>query len=435
MKIVIHTLGCKVNQYESDALSLALEERGHDVSSKLERADVYIINTCAVTNEAEKKSRQTIAKVEKLNPNAKIFICGCASQKDSSKFKDLKNVIFISGVANKLKMTELIEKELAKNEFNKTVRTSQIKKSDAKIEIDVLPTEYNDNYIAKPSKTRSFIKIQDGCNNFCSYCIIPYLRGRSRSRNVIEILNEIEILKGVVKEVVLTGIDISDYRIDGELALGKLLTMLADNDIRIRLGSLEQGVITDEFLNALSGIKNLCPHFHLSLQSGSQSVLKRMNRHYTPEQFLRSVKKLRKFYVNPAITTDVIVGFPEETEQEFNETVKFIKKVKFAALHIFPFSKREGTVAARFKDLNGEIKKKRASILEKLNDKLQADYIRKSRKTLHSVLIEEKEGEYFIGHSENYIKCYIKADNLQPNIFVTVKLLKKYVDGVLAKKV
>lgn len=422
MKIVIYTLGCKVNQYESDSIQLALENRGFEVSNKLEKADIFIVNTCAVTNEAERKSRQVIAKFEKLNPNAQIFVCGCASEKDSNKFKDLKNVTFISGVANKVKIADELEKSLILKPNKKS-----------KVDIEEISDEYCDNYFSKPTKTRAFVKIQDGCNNFCSYCIIPYLRGRSRSRNIIDILNEIQNFGSDVKEVVLTGIDISDYKIDGELALARLLNELSNYNIRIRLGSLEQGLITDGFIDELRKIKNLCPHFHLSLQSGSDSVLKRMNRHYNKKDFLKSIKKLRKIFVNPAITTDIIVGFPGETEKEFKETCKFIKKAKFSALHIFPYSKREGTVAARFKDLDGKLKKQRVAILEKINNKLKTDYIKKSKKTLHSVLIEEKEGDYFIGHSENYIKCYIKNEKLLPNSFVNVKIKKKYLDGALAE--
>ena len=418
MKVSIHTLGCKVNQYESDSIGFALSKNGCEVFYDLVFADVYIINTCAVTNEAEKKSRQVVSKIKKINPNAKIFVCGCASQKEPKNFLKSKNVVFVSGVANKLKIVDLISKE-----------------ENLGVDVDNLPTEYNENYISKPSKTRAYIKIQDGCNNFCSYCIIPYLRERSRSRNVVDILNEIKRLEKDVKEIVLTGINLSDYKIDGKLALGKLITMLSDYNLRIRLGSLEQGIVSKEFLDVISNSNNLCPHFHLSLQSGSESVLKRMNRHYTPDEFYNTVCSLREIFVNPSITTDVIVGFPGETEEEFKQTVEFIKKVKFSALHVFPYSRREGTVAARMKDMNGEIKKKRVMILEKLNDKLQKDYIKLSKKTPHSVLIEEKQGQFYVGHSENYIKCYIKAKNLMTNSFVNVKIKKKYVDGALAKVV
>lgn len=415
MKVCIITLGCKVNQYESDALANSLEKLGYEVCSKLEEADFFIVNTCAVTNEAEKKSRQTIAKIKKVSPKAKIYVCGCASEHNANKFAEIEGVKFISGVSNKLKIIQHIEKASRK-----------------KIEVDKIGDEYEDNLIAKKTKTRAYVKIQDGCNNFCSYCLIPYLRGRSRSRNIISIMNEIDALKDDVKEVVLTGIDISTYKIDGKPALHELLNLLADYPLRIRLGSLEQASVSDEFLIAAEEMKNLCPHFHLSLQSGSNSVLKRMNRHYTTKQFDQTVKKLRKIYRDPAITTDIIVGFPGETEKEFKQTLKFAKKIGFSQIHIFPYSLREGTVAAKMPQVDGKIKRERVLKLEQLNEKLKEKYINKCRKGYHSVLIEEKVDDFFVGHSENYIKCYIAAENLLPNTFVNVKIVKKFRDGAIA---
>ena len=415
MKVCIITLGCKVNQYESDALANSLEKLGYEVCSKLEDANFFVVNTCAVTNEAERKSRQMIAKIKKLSPKAKIYVCGCASQHNANKFAEIEGVKFVSGVSNKLKIIQYIEKASRK-----------------KIEVDNIGEEYEDNLIAKKTKTRAFIKIQDGCNNFCSYCLIPYLRGRSRSRNIISIMNEIDALKNDVKEIVLTGIDISTYKIDGKSALHELLKLLADYPLRIRLGSLEQGIVSEEFLQVAEQMKNLCPHFHLSLQSGSNTVLKRMNRHYTTKQFEQTVKKLRKIYLNPAITTDIIVGFPGETDKEFKETLKFAKKVGFSQIHIFPYSLREGTVAAKMKQIDGQVKRKRVEELEQLNEKLKEKYIKKCRKGYHSVLIEEKVDDFYVGHSENYIKCYIAAENLLPNTFVNVKILKKFRDGALA---
>lgn len=415
MKVCIITLGCKVNQYESDALANSLEKLGYEVCSKLEEADFFVVNTCAVTNEAEKKSRQTIAKIKKVSPKAKIYVCGCASEHNANKFAEIEGVKFISGVSNKLKIIQHIEKTSRK-----------------KIEVDKIGEEYEDNLIAKKTKTRAYVKIQDGCNNFCSYCLIPYLRGRSRSRNIISIMNEIDALKDDVKEVVLTGIDISTYKIDGKPALHELLNLLADYPLRIRLGSLEQASVSDEFLIAAEEMKNLCPHFHLSLQSGSNSVLKRMNRHYTTKQFEQTVKKLRKIYRDPAITTDIIVGFPGETEKEFKQTLKFAKKIGFSQIHIFPYSLREGTVAAKMPQVDGKIKRERVLKLEQLNEKLKEKYINKCRKGYHSVLIEEKVDDFFVGHSENYIKCYITAENLLPNTFVNVKIVKKFRDGAIA---
>lgn len=415
VKVCLLTLGCKVNQYESDSLANALENLGYNVSSKLEEADFFVVNTCAVTNEAERKSRQTIAKIKKICPKAKIFVCGCASEHNSTNFEKIEGVKYVSGAAGKLKIVERIQK-LSKK----------------KVEISALPLEYEDNLFAKQTKTRAYIKIQDGCNRFCSYCLIPYVRGRSRSRNIVSIINEIDSLKENVKEIVLTGIDISSFKIDDEPALTKLLMLLKDYPLRIRLSSIEQSVINKDFIETIESMPNLCPHFHLSLQSGCDSVLKRMNRRYNTKEFLKKIKLLRKVYRNPAITTDIIVGFPEETEKEFKQTIKFVKKAKFSQMHIFPYSLRDGTLAARLKQVDPSVKKKRAETLEKINKKLKEKYIKQSRAGYHSVLIEEMDNDYYIGHSENYIKCYIVGDGLEVNSFVNVKILKSYKDGAIA---
>ena len=411
MKIVVYTLGCKVNQYESESLMFVLNQSGHEVFSHLTYADLYIINTCAVTNEAEKKSRQTIAKCKAFNPNAKIIVCGCASEKNAKQFRGIQNVTYITGVANKLDIA-----------FNLNNNTTQIYKH---------TDEYDENYKSVPTKTRAYVKIQDGCNNFCSYCIIPYLRGRSRSRNIISILNEINQLSKTVKEIVITGIDVSDYKIDNKKSLNVLIEKLKPyKNIRFRLSSLEQGVIDQSLINAFKDV-NICPHFHLSLQSGCNSVLKRMNRKYRTNDYLKTVKLLRKNFDNPNISTDIIVGFPEETEEEFKKTYKFAKKVGFANIHIFPYSKRSGTVAERYKQVDGIVKKRRVKKLEKLNKKLNKKYIKKSKHGYHIVLIEENEDGFYIGHSENYIKCYI-PEKVEINSFVTVKIEKPYKDGAIA---
>ena len=412
MRIVVYTLGCKVNQYESESMMSMLERMGHTVFSHLEVADVYIINTCAVTNEAEKKSRQTIAKCKALNPNAKIMICGCASEKNANQFENIDGVTFVKGVANKQEMV---------NSLNENG-----------IKIDKNPLEYDDTYVAMPTKTRAYIKIQDGCNNFCSYCIIPYLRGRSRSRNIVSILNEVDKLSKQVKEIIITGIDVSDYKIDGEKALPFLLEKLEPyQDIRFRLSSLEQGIADQKLMDACKKI-NMCPHFHLSLQSGCDTVLKRMNRKYLTKDYLKTVKLIRKNFENPNISTDIIVGFPGETDKEFKKTYNFAKKVKFANIHIFPYSLRSGTVAEKMPQIDGNIKKMRVKKLEKLNEKLNKAYIKKSKKQILTVLIEEKVDDYFVGHTENYIKCYIK-DNVDIDSFVEVKIEEPYKDGAIAK--
>ncbi len=411
MKVVVYTLGCKVNQYESDGLIYSLKSMGHEVSNEIVPADVYILNSCAVTNEAEKKSRQTIAKFKACNPNAKIYVCGCASQKNAKQFEEISGVVLVKGTANKISLID---------EFDKSG-----------VELDQLPLTYNEEYYVEPTKVRAHIKIQDGCNNFCSYCIIPYLRGRSRSRDLVSIIKEVDELSKHVKEIVITGIDITDYKIDGERAFGKLVEQLQPyKNVRFRLGSLEQGLIDEAFLVEMKKA-NICPHFHLSLQSGSDTVLKRMNRKYTTKQFMDSVKLIKKHFKNPCLTTDVIVGFPGETDKEFDETLKFVQKVGFYNIHIFPYSKRSGTLAEKMPQVDGNIKRERAKQLALVNEKLNKKYIGKTSHTPHTVLVEEFDGEYYIGHTENYIKCYIKQP-CKIGEFVKVKITKQFKDGALA---
>lgn len=422
MKIAVMTLGCKVNKYESDSLIKKLEEKGYDTTDKLEFADVFVINTCAVTGEAEKKSRQMIARCKKFNENAKIFVCGCASQHNSKQFLD-KDVEVVMGVSGKAKIIEFIENS-AKN-TEKTPQKHEI--------IEILPEIYQDDLFAKQSRTRAYIKIQDGCNNFCSYCIIPYLRGRSRSRDLDSIINEAKMLGDDIKEIVLTGINVTDYKINGQAGLLTLLQNLDGLGKRLRLSSMEETLVGEEFIAGLSKLKNFCPHFHLSLQSGSDSVLKRMNRHYTAEEFKKSVNLIRKYFPLAGITTDVIVGFPNESDEEFEETYKFIEEIKFSQLHIFKYSMREGTVASKiYKDLAPEIKQTRLDRLENLGEKLKKEFLSLNKNV--EVLIEEKEGEHYVGYSKNYIKCYLNSQNDEVNKIVCGQILENYKDGVIIKK-
>ncbi|MBQ8908720.1 MAG: tRNA (N(6)-L-threonylcarbamoyladenosine(37)-C(2))-methylthiotransferase MtaB [Clostridia bacterium] len=424
MKISVVTLGCKVNKYESDALIENLVLKGYDAFDRLEPADVFVINTCAVTGEAEKKSRQMVARCRKLNEDAKIFVCGCASQNNTKQFLD-KDVEYVSGVAAKIEIAEIID-FYAKKQGKLPKRVENLAK---------LPKIYEDDMLAKQSRIRAYIKIQDGCNNFCSYCIIPYLRGRSRSRGIFSVINEAAQLSEDIKEIVLTGINVTDYKVDGQPALLTLLQQLDGLGKRIRLGSVEDSLVSEEFVKGLAQLSNFCPHFHLSLQSGCDSVLKRMNRHYTTNQFAQSVAIIRKYFPLAGITTDVIVGFCEESEEEFMQTCKFVKDVKFSQLHIFPYSKREGTVAAKlYKDLSGEIKSQRVQALEKIGAKLKTNFIKKNKRA--SVLIEEKEGDYFVGYSENYIRCYLPAKDVKEdptNRVLNVKIKKCFKDGAIVK--
>lgn len=409
MKVAVLTLGCKVNKYESDALIFELKSRGIDATDNLEEADAYIINTCAVTNEAERKSRQMIERARKFNPNAEIYVMGCASQNRPVQFED-RNVKMIIGTAGKKKIVDEL--------------------SHSGTHLFELPTAYEDDLFSAQSLTRAFIKIQDGCDHFCSYCIIPYLRGRSRSRSLESIVSEVEKLPDDVKEIVLVGIDVSDFKIDGKKGLGKLLQTLDKYGKRLRLSSMEDSLIDEEFLKVLSTLKNFCPHFHLSLQSGCDNVLKKMNRHYTTDEFVGSVALIRKYFPLAGITTDIIVGFPTETEEDFEETLKFVERVKFSQLHIFPYSKRDGTAASKlYKDLSGKVKNERVKRLEELGDRLKTEFLRENK--TGKVLIEAKNRDYFDGYTENYIKCYVSGD-LKVGEIVDVQIEKPFKDGVLA---
>lgn len=412
MKIAVVTLGCKVNKYESDALVFELKKRGYETTDKLEFADAYVVNSCAVTNEAEKKSRQMLERVRKLNPNAKIYVMGCASQNNPEKFVE-KGAQFVVGTANKQKILDDLE----------NIGTH----------IYDFPKQYEEDLFSAQSLSRAYIKIQDGCNNFCTYCLIPYLRGRSRSRSLESIVDEVSKLPENVKEVVLVGIDVSDFQIDGKKALGTLLKSLDGFGKRLRLSSMEDNLISDEFLKILASLKNFCPHFHLSLQSGCDNVLKKMNRKYTTAQFEESVNKIRKYFPNAGITTDIIVGFPTETDEDFETTMKFVEKIKFSQLHIFPYSKRNGTAASKlYKDLSGNIKTQRLKRLEELGKKLGLDFINQNK--TGKVLIEEFADGYFEGYTENYIKCFLQGD-FEVGDIVDVKIIKPFKNGALCEKI
>lgn len=424
MKVVIITLGCKVNQYESDALAEVLIKKGCSVSSEFEFADVYVLNTCAVTNEAERKSRQMISKFNRLNPNAKIFVCGCASQNNFKQFKELKNVQLIKGNASKLKLIENLDALKSEN-------------------IEDLPHIYEPMSISNSKNRRAFVKIQDGCNRFCSYCIIPYVRGRSRSRDIQSIKGEIEILiKNNVKEIVLTGIDISDYKINEEPGIIKLINELEKFNVRIRISSVEVGLISDEFLESLKNLQNFCPHFHLSMQSGSDGVLKRMNRGYSVNDFLIAVEKIKKYFPDCAITTDIIVGFPGETESEFNQTLETVEKIGFAFMHIFPFSRRSGTAVDKILNLKNnkdyflvgsDIIKQRSQKLRKINKEMFENFNKQQIGKTCEVIIEELVDGFYVGHSKIFTKVYINKEN-QPDLINEVKNVKLksiFKDGVL----
>ncbi len=402
MKACVFTLGCKLNEVESASLMRGLEERGYEVTDELGYADLYLLNTCAVTAEAERKSRQAVARMRKYNPNAPVVVCGCASEQNAEAFLEKEGVVLVLGAQNKGKVLNVLQNRGIFRE------TEQV--------FCELPSP-------KQTKTRAFLRIQDGCNRFCSYCLIPYLRGRTRSRSAESVLREAENCGA--REIVLTGIDVSSYR-DGDIGLGELLLLLKDVPARIRLGSLEEGIVDEKFLLQMREAGNVAPHFHLSLQSGSSAVLKAMNRRYTREEYLACCKKIYEFFPDAAITTDIIVGFPTETEEDFKESLSIIGEAGFARVHCFPFSSRPGTAAAKKKDLSASVKKERMARITEAAKRAEIAYVSRFLGTERTVLFEE-EG----GYSENYIRIY--ANGAKEGTLARVKLVNLYRDGAFAE--
>lgn len=416
-KVCVFTLGCKVNQYDSDAMLAVFEHAGFEICEGLEYADVYVINSCAVTAEAEKKSRQSVARILKINPDARIYVCGCASQNNFSQFAK-NNVEYISGTDGKLGFARKIVNQYVNDEqFDKIVPDR----------FDI-SKEFEDNDGVVNLRTRHFIKVQDGCNNFCSYCLVPYVRGRSRSRAVDSVVRELEMVKNVAKEVVVTGINLSAYGKDIDTSLANLMIALSKFDFSVRLGSLEVGVITKEFLDATTKIKRFCPHFHLSLQSGDDTVLKQMNRKYNCAQYFDAVQLIRKYYPSAAITTDIIVGFPTETEEQFENSMAFARKVGFSDIHVFPYSSRRGTVAGRMKTLDPDVVADRQKRMTGVKKELVDNYLNKQIGMPVNVLFETQEDGVWCGHAPNYVKVYSK--NGAHNDVRLIKPSHKYLDGV-----
>ncbi len=411
MKVVVFTLGCKVNECESDSLIAGLSGKGYEVSDKLEFADIFVVNTCAVTLEAEKKSRQMLARIKKINPKAKIIFTGCAAQKNAEQFYKKDGAILVTGTYAKNKIIDMID--------------------EVGVKIEPPTLVFEELETVKSLRTRTFIKVQDGCDNMCTYCIIPYLRGRSRSRSVDSIINELKETNPI--EAVINGINLSAYNYNGK-TLEDLIESIKAADIkaRIRLGSLEVNVITDRLLTALKNLHNFAPHFHLSLQSGSDNVLKKMNRHYTAEEFAYKVDLIRKYFPSAGITTDIIVGFPTETEKDFLDTVDLIDRVKFSDIHPFIFSPRDGTVAAKWKDIDYKEKKRRIDILIEKKKECKENFENAFIGKTLTFLPEEEKNGYVTGYSENYIRLYVKGEGLKKEL-IKVKLLGRFLDGALAE--
>ena len=408
--VALHNLGCKVNGYEMDVMQQMLQERGYKIVPFDELADIYIINTCTVTNIADRKSRQMLHRAKKRNPEAVVVAVGCYVQTGEENIRKDEAIDLAIGNNRKKDLLPILEEYLAKRK--QTAREYDV--------IDINHTdEYEEMQLTRTAEhTRAYIKIQDGCNQFCSYCIIPYARGRVRSRDEEDILKEVRgLVAAGYQEIVITGIHISSYGVDrGEPELLQLLQKLQEVEglSRIRIGSLEPRIITEEFAGKIASLSKICPHFHLSMQSGCDSVLKRMNRHYDSREYFEKTQLLRKYYDNLAITTDVIVGFPGETEEEFRITEAFVRKVNFFEMHIFKYSKRQGTVAARMEGQITEAEKGRRSTIlmeaeKEMSHAYRAGYIGYETE----VLFEEKkeaEGEtYWVGHTPQYIKVAKKA--------------------------
>ena len=413
--VAIHSLGCKVNSYEAESMEQLLKQAGYTIVPFDENitADIYIINTCSVTNIADRKSRQMLHKSKKINPDAIVVAAGCYVNADTKKAAEDNAVDIVLGNNCKINIVEALENYYKDKNNSEMVVDFKEKQEYEELKLDEVSTH-----------TRAYIKIQDGCNQFCSYCIIPYTRGRIRSRDIDEIEEEVtKLVSKGFKEVVLTGIHLTSYGVDNNK--GSLLEVIMRLDKieglqRIRLGSLEPRVITEEFAKTLSSSKKICPHFHLSLQSGCDTVLKRMNRKYTTQEYYDKCCILRKYFNNPAITTDVIVGFPQETEEEFEATKVFLEKVHFYEMHVFKYSRRKGTVADRMEgQVDEKIKTQRSAILLELENKMSKEYrqqhIGKTEEVLIEEIVSEKGKDYFMGFTPDYIRVKIACDTALDN--------------------
>lgn len=404
-KAALHNLGCKVNSYETDAMAQLLEKAGYKIVPFSEIADVYIVNTCSVTNMADRKSRQMLHKAKKQNPDAVVVATGCYVQTAVDKVKEDLAIDIIIGNNKKKEVVPILEEYFKENEKD--------------FVIDINNTsEYEDLEISTVTEhTRAHMKIQDGCNNFCSYCIIPYARGRIRSRKMDSIREEmVRLAEKGFKEIVLTGINLGCYS-DGEKTLIDVIEMADEIEgiERVRLGSLDPEVITPDFVERIGKCRKICPHFHLSLQSGCNNTLKAMNRHYTAEEYFEKCEMLRSVFENPAFTTDIIVGFPGESDEDFETSLEFAKKVEFSRIHVFKYSKRDGTVAAKMPNqVDERIKTKRSDILIAAGEELVKKYNENKLGTYDFVLWEERKQingrEYWVGHTPDYVEVALETD-------------------------
>ena len=426
MKFGFYTLGCKVNQYETQAMAQLLTARGHTVGDFSESCDGYIINTCSVTAVADKKNRAVIRRCRRENPKAVIAVCGCYSQHAADKLEDL-NIDVIGGSANR---ESFIEQVLACAETRQKAKL--LDEALKRRRFEVLPAG------GLEGRTRAMLKVQDGCVNFCSYCIIPYTRGPVRSAPIeLAVEQAKELAEQGYKEIVVTGIEIASWGVDllGKPTLAQLIEALcaAVPRLRIRLGSLEPRIVTAEFCQRLQKLPNLCPQFHLSMQSGCDTVLARMKRKYDTARYLERVELLNRYFPGCAVTTDMIVAFPGETEEEFAESLAFIRKCRFGDMHIFPYSRRPGTPADKMPgQLSNAVKEERSRAAIAVAEEMSLKFRQQMVATRQEVLFEEKNGAYYTGHTPNYIKVYAKGEDLH-NKVRTVEITEVYEDGVLGE--
>jgi MiaB-like protein len=429
LKAAFYTLGCKVNQYDTQMMVDKLKSAGYEICEFSDNADIYIINTCTVTSVSDKKSRQIISRARRNNKNAIILVCGCLCQVSHEKVKELEGVDIVLGTHNRANLLDYINQYLSTPK--QIVDIGEYKKSD-------ISNEQIKNFT---HKSRAILKIEDGCENFCSYCIIPYSRGRIVSKPVEKIVSEANLLaENGYKELVLTGIHLSSYGNDLDFTVDLCDAIDAVSNInsilRVRLGSLEPRIITEKFIKRISANQKLCPSFHLSLQSGSDKILQSMNRKYTCNQYLNAVKLLRKAFNTCSITTDVIVGFPGESEQDFLETCDFVKKVGFSKIHIFPYSARAGTKAANLNNqVNQNIKAERVKRLEEIEKQMRHDFYKSQLLSLNEVLIEESKQGLLYGYTKNYIKVELEGSANKCGSILPVKLIKIESDHMVAKEI
>ena len=424
MKIAFYTLGCKTNQYETQAMERLLLERGHTIGSFEESCDCYVVNTCSVTAVADKKNRAVIRRCRRKNPEAIVAVCGCYTQHAAEEVKQL-GVDVIGGSGNRQQFLSDLLQAAAQRQYHETLDNALRRR-----EFEVLPAG------GLEERTRAMLKVQDGCTNFCTYCIIPYTRGPIRSAPLeLAVEQAKELAARGYREIVITGIEVAGWGKDlpGKPPLWQLISAIcqAVPELRIRLGSLEPRIITEEFCRELKKFPNLCPHFHLSMQSGCDAVLQRMKRKYDTARYFESICLLRESFPGCAITTDMIVAFPGETEEEFRQSLDFIRKCGFADMHIFPYSRRPGTPAA---DMPGQlpnaVKEERSRRAIAVAEQMSREYRESLIGTTQTVLFEDREGEYFTGHTPNYIKVYAQGENLH-NEIRQVTIREVFKDGVV----